>query len=214
MMTKRERVNRTIRREELDYLPSQITFADRTRDKEIHAALGLPADVSLDDHIENHMVISLIKHDYPLFYRNDLKLMRELEAEGIARVDEEQQVVYDSWGMGVRVGSDGFFACFHPLENQQTGGVRRALDAGADSRGRDRADAGRTHPAVHGAGSGSAGNLRLDAARHRPVRPACVCLSVRLFRRVRTFVRAGQHSQRCSRTWSPSRPWWRNCSTR
>lgn len=120
MMTKRERVNRTIRREELDYLPSQITFADRTRDKEIHAALGLPADVSLDDHIENHMVISLIKHDYPLFYRNDLKLMRELEAEGIAHVDDEQQVVYDSWGMGVRVGSDGFFACFHPLENQQT----------------------------------------------------------------------------------------------
>jgi uroporphyrinogen decarboxylase len=120
MMTKRERVNRTIRREELDYLPSQITFADRTRDPEIHAALGLPADVSLDDHIQNHMVISLLKHDYPLFYRNDLKLMRELEVDGIARVDEEQRVVYDSWGMGVQVGSDGFFACFHPLENQQT----------------------------------------------------------------------------------------------
>ena len=120
MPTKRERVNRTIRREEIDHLPSQITFADRTRDKAIHKALGLPAEVSLDDHIGNHMVISLTKHDYPLFFRNDLPLMRELEAEGCAKVDEENHVVYDSWGMGIRVGSDGFFACFHPLEKQQS----------------------------------------------------------------------------------------------
>ena len=120
MLTKRERVNRTIRREEIDYLPSQITLADRTRDKAVHAALGIPADVTLDDYIQNHLVISLTKHDYPLFYRNDLRLMRELEAEGCARVDEEHGVVYDSWGMGIRVGSDGFFACFHPLENQQS----------------------------------------------------------------------------------------------
>jgi uroporphyrinogen decarboxylase len=120
MLTKRERVRRTIRREEIDYLPSQITFADRTRDKAIHAALGLPPDVTLDEHIQNHMVISLTKQDYPLFYRNDLNLMRELEAVGCARVDEEHAVVYDSWGMGVRVGSDGFFACFHPLESQQS----------------------------------------------------------------------------------------------
>ena len=97
MPTKRERVNRTIRREEIDHLPSQITFADRTRDKAIHKALGLPAEVSLDDHIGNHMVISLTKHDYPLFFRNDLPLMRELEAEGCAKVDEENHVVYDSW---------------------------------------------------------------------------------------------------------------------
>lgn len=120
MLTKRERVRRTIRREELDYLPSQITFADRTRDHEIHAALGLPAETTLDEYIENHLLIALTKQDYPLFYRNDLKLMRELEAEGLATVDEEHQVVYDSWGMGIRIGSDGFFACFHPLENQQS----------------------------------------------------------------------------------------------
>lgn len=120
MLTKRQRVNRTIRREEIDYLPSQITLADRTRDKAIHQALGLPADVTLDEHVGNHLVISLTKHDYPLFYRNDLALMRQLEAEGCAKVDEENCVVYDSWGMGIRVGSDGFFACFHPLEKQQT----------------------------------------------------------------------------------------------
>ena len=30
--------------------------------------------------------------------------------------DEPGKVVYDSWGMGVRVGEDGFFCCFAPLE--------------------------------------------------------------------------------------------------
>ena len=93
MLSKRERVNRTIRRKEIDYLPSQITFADRTRDKEIHAALGLPAEVTLDEHIQNHMVISLTKHDYPLFYRNDLRLMRELEAESCARMSRSSRAI-------------------------------------------------------------------------------------------------------------------------
>jgi len=37
-MTKKERVLATIRRQHMDYLPSQITLADRTRDKELHAA--------------------------------------------------------------------------------------------------------------------------------------------------------------------------------
>lgn len=120
MPTKRERVNRTIRREEIDYLPSQITFADRTRDREIHDALGLPVNITLDEHIGNHLVISLTKHDYPLFFRNDLQLMRELEADGYVRVDEENRVIYDSWGMGIRIGSDGFFSCFHPLEKQNS----------------------------------------------------------------------------------------------
>lgn len=120
MLTKRQRVVAAIRRAELDFLPSQITFADRTRDQQIHDALSLPADVSLDDHIQNHMVISLTKHDYPLFYRNDLKLMRELEADGCAKVDEENRLVYDAWGIGIRIGSDGFFIGFHPLQRQQT----------------------------------------------------------------------------------------------
>ena len=119
-MTKRERVCRVVRREEVDYLPSQITFSDRTRDQTIHDALGLAADVTLDDYLENHIVISLIKQDYPLFLRNDIPLMRSLEAEGFCTVDEEGKVVYDNWGMGIQVGEDGFFACFHPLEQQQT----------------------------------------------------------------------------------------------
>ena len=119
-MNKRERVLRTLRREEIDYLPSQITFADRTRDAVIHESLGLSEDVTLDDYLENHIVITLTKADYPLFFRNDTALMRELETDGYAKVDEENGVVYDSWGMGIKVGEDGFFCCFHPLQDQQT----------------------------------------------------------------------------------------------
>jgi uroporphyrinogen decarboxylase len=114
-MTKKERVLATIERREMDYLPSQITIADRTRDKELVAALKLPKGMSLDEYLENHLIISLAKQDYPLFLRNDIPLMRELEKEGYCKVDEENKVVYDSWGMGVRIGEDGFFCCFHPL---------------------------------------------------------------------------------------------------
>lgn len=45
-------------------------------------------------------------------------MMKELEAEGFCKVDEAGKVVYDSWGMGVRIGEDGFFCCFHPLEKK------------------------------------------------------------------------------------------------
>ena len=117
-MTKKQRVLATIERKEMDYLPSQITLADRTRDKELMAALKLPKGVTLDEYLENHLIISLAKQDYPLFLRNDISLMRELEKEGYCRVDEANNVVYDSWGMGVRVGEDGFFCCFHPLEKK------------------------------------------------------------------------------------------------
>jgi uroporphyrinogen decarboxylase len=117
-MTKKQRVFGTIRREHIDYLPSQITLADRTRDKQLHAALKLPATQTMDEYLENHIIISLAKQDYPLFFRNDTAMMKELEKEGFCKVDEAGKVVYDGWGMGVRVGEDGFFACFHPLENQ------------------------------------------------------------------------------------------------
>ena len=117
-MTKKERVFATVRREHMDYLPSQITLADRTRDKELAASLKLPAGQTMDEYLENHIIISLCKQDYPLFYRNDTAMMKELEKESYCRVDEAGKVVYDSWGMGIRVGEDGFFCCFAPLENQ------------------------------------------------------------------------------------------------
>jgi len=74
-MTKEERVLRVINGEDVDFLPSQITFADRTRDGAISEALGLDAAEELDGYLENHIYISLCAHDKTLFYRNDREEM-------------------------------------------------------------------------------------------------------------------------------------------
>jgi len=54
----------------------------------------------MDDYLENHLIISLAKADYRCSFRNDIKMMKELEAGGFCKVDEAGKVVYDSWGMG------------------------------------------------------------------------------------------------------------------
>jgi len=119
-MTKEERVLRVIRGQEVDYLPSQITFSDRTRDQAISETLGLASADDLDDYLENHLHITLSLHDSPLFYRNDRDKMNRLADMGFCGPDWDNGVVYDSWGMGIKVGSDGFFSYFHPLANNAT----------------------------------------------------------------------------------------------
>jgi len=119
-LTKEERVLRVIRGEDVDYLPSQITFSDRTRDKELSQALGLASPRELDGYLENHLHLALSLHDKPLFYRNDKAEMERLERLGFCGTHWAESRVYDAWGMGVQVGQYGFFACFHPLQNRAT----------------------------------------------------------------------------------------------
>jgi uroporphyrinogen decarboxylase len=123
-MNKIERIIKTLNRENVDYLPSQITFADRTRNKEIAEALGLKNDEALDDYLENHLDFIFLKYDKPLFFRNDLDLMRKLEDEGIAGLDEENKIVYDIWGMGIRIGEDGFYYCYSPFQGDKEANKR------------------------------------------------------------------------------------------
>jgi uroporphyrinogen decarboxylase len=119
-VTKEERVRRLFNRQEVDYLPSQITFADRTRDNATHEGLGLPADQTIDEYLENHIAFALTKADHPLFFRNDRKMMHELEKDGWCSFDEEGKICYDSWGMGIQVDSDGFSAVFNPLSEKRS----------------------------------------------------------------------------------------------
>ena len=114
-MTRNERVLKQFTREPVDYLPSQITLADRTRDKEISEALGLDSPEELDEYLDNHIAFTYVKDDIPLFWRNDLDLMGQLEEEGYARVGLENRTVYDRWGMGVLIGNDGFFTNYGPF---------------------------------------------------------------------------------------------------
>lgn len=127
MLTNEERVLRVINHQDVDYLPSQITFSDRTRDKDIAAALKLPNAEALDGYLQNHIYITLCANDKPLFYRNDRTEMARLAGLGFAGTYWEKNVVYDAWGMGVQVGSDGFFSCFHPLQNRTTPDVAERM---------------------------------------------------------------------------------------
>ncbi len=120
MLTKEERVLRVIEGKDVDYLPSQITFSDRTRDKAISEELGLSSVDALDPYLENHIHITLSLNDKALFFRNDRDEMARLESLGFGGADWEDKTVYDSWGMGIQVDSDGFFSKFHPLQGKST----------------------------------------------------------------------------------------------
>jgi len=117
-MTNEERVLRVIRGEDVDFLPSQITFSDRTRDPAIAEALGLASAGELDGYLQNHIHLAMTLHDKPLFYRNDREEMTRLQSMGLCGTHWERACVYDAWGMGIRVGSDGFFSMYHPLGGQ------------------------------------------------------------------------------------------------
>lgn len=123
-MNKEQRVLNIINRKPVDYLPSQITFSDRTRENEISKALGLESPDELDNYLENHLYISLMKDDQPIFLKNDIPLMRKLESKGYVGLDLDAGVVYDRWGMGIRQGEDGFFACYHPLQGNKEANKR------------------------------------------------------------------------------------------
>ncbi|MBN1298608.1 MAG: hypothetical protein JW997_02860 [Actinobacteria bacterium] len=119
-LNKEERVLRLINRQEVDYLPSQITLADRTRDVEISKALGLSKPSELDDYLENHFYLTLTLEDKPLFFRDVVDVIEDLHKKGFANPDWENNVVYDNWGMGIRVGAGSFFCSFHPLQGKTT----------------------------------------------------------------------------------------------
>ncbi len=115
-MTRRERLLRLINREDIDYLPSQITFAERTSHAAVARQLGLGSAEELDGYLENHIQLPFSRFDMPLFLRNDLELMRRLTREGLAGLDEQGKTVYDVWGMGIRIGEEGFYYNYSPFQ--------------------------------------------------------------------------------------------------
>ncbi|MDR0519628.1 MAG: hypothetical protein LBG82_06220 [Clostridiales Family XIII bacterium] len=125
-LTKKERVIRQFTREAVDYLPSQITFSNRTRDKEISQALGLDDASQLDEYLENHIQFTFVKDDLPLFFRNDLEMMDACEAEGFVKVDREGNTVFDRFGMGTMIGEDGFFTNYGVLAGDAAKNERAA----------------------------------------------------------------------------------------
>ncbi|MCL4415538.1 MAG: hypothetical protein M1365_02385 [Actinobacteria bacterium] len=115
-MNKEERFLKTIKRQDIDYLPSQITFSDRTRFGKLAKIMNFDSEDEFENYLQNHMKFTFSTTDMPLFNRNNVEFMKELEKMGYAKVDLEKGIVYDLWGVGIEMFSDGVFPCFHPLQ--------------------------------------------------------------------------------------------------
>ena len=114
-MTKAERVMNQFLRKPVDYLPSQISFSDRSRDGEIKSLLGLDPESSLDDYLENHIHFTFVTDDWPLFFRNIDSVIEDGEKKGFMWKDKEARTVFDRFGMGTMIGEDGFFTNYGVL---------------------------------------------------------------------------------------------------
>jgi uroporphyrinogen decarboxylase len=120
-MLKEERVLKTINKEEIDYLPSQITFSDRTRLKKLGKIMGFATENEFEEYLQNHIFFTYTTNNMPLFNRNDEKIMKEVEEMGFVRIDWKNGVVYDEWGVGIEMYSDGIFPAYHPLQSGKEG---------------------------------------------------------------------------------------------
>lgn len=103
-----------------DYLPSQIVFADRTRNEAISKAFGLRSVNELDDFLENHFYITFTLQDKPMLHKNIVEEMERLKKLGYAYPDWGNKIVYDAWGIGYKVDIGSFFVSFHPLQGKTT----------------------------------------------------------------------------------------------
>ena len=117
-LNREERVLRVIQRKEVDYLPSQIEIADRSRYGEISAAIGLGGAEELDNYLENHLYLSLTLDDKPIFFRDVREVIDGLAQQEYCKPDWDHQLIYDRWGVGICVGLGSFFTTFHPTEGK------------------------------------------------------------------------------------------------
>jgi uroporphyrinogen decarboxylase len=118
VFTKEERMLKVIKKDnkDLDYLPSQISFADRSKLIELSNSMGFPTLKEMNDYLQNHLQLTVSLDEAPLFFRNDVEMMKTLEKKGYAGVDLDKKIVYDRWGVGTEMFSNGFFTIYHPLE--------------------------------------------------------------------------------------------------
>jgi uroporphyrinogen decarboxylase len=128
-MNNEERVLNLFLKKDVDFLPSQITFSDVTRHAQISQMLGLSGPEELDGYLQNHIALTFMSDDIPLFYRNDVPTLQMLEEKGYCKVDWDNNICYDNWGMGIRMYCDGFFTCYAPLagDSEQNKRARKFL---------------------------------------------------------------------------------------
>ncbi len=117
-MNREERVLKTIMRDAIDYLPSQIYFASlRTRER-LQGALGLRSQEEFEAYLDNHLYITAMMDDVFRYHENPVMLQKAIDM-GFARLDPEDNVVYDRWGIGISHESDGLCIRKSPLNSEE-----------------------------------------------------------------------------------------------
>ncbi len=117
-MTREERVLKLIRKEEIDYLPSNIYFASHGTKESLRKTMRFDTMDQLDDYLENHLMITSLMDDV-FRYRGDHEFLKKAEKTVFAKVDWEKGILYDRWGSGYDIYSDGIFIKHFPLRGKE-----------------------------------------------------------------------------------------------
>lgn len=111
-LSRRERVSRAIRRQPLDFFPSQVDFTPRDIPR-VAEALGV-APAELDAAVDNHLVYAYSLGNAEE-YMHTPSVLRQALALGLAKLDEPNGLIYDTWGVGWDLHSEGVQVSHHPL---------------------------------------------------------------------------------------------------
>jgi uroporphyrinogen decarboxylase len=113
-LSRKERVSRAIRHESLDFFPSQVDFTPRDIPR-IAEAFGVPP-IELDAAVDNHLVYAYSLGNAEEYMHTPSVLEKAL-ALGLVKLDEPNGLVYDTWGVGWDLHSEGVQVSHHPLAN-------------------------------------------------------------------------------------------------
>ncbi len=110
----KERILRTIRREPLDYFPSQVDFTPVDTPR-IARGLGV-AEGELEEAVDNHLVYAYSMGNAEE-YMHKPEIRNAAVALGLARVDERERIIYDVWGVGWDLTAEGVQVKRHPVQD-------------------------------------------------------------------------------------------------
>ncbi|QPM67404.1 uroporphyrinogen decarboxylase family protein [Atribacter laminatus] len=117
MVTREERVLRTIRHDSIDYLPSNIYFASHEKKLSLMETFQFPSLDEFDDFLENHLYLTSPMDD-TFRFRGDHEFLKNAEKTVFAKVDWGNGILYDRWGIGYDINTDGICIRHHPLRGK------------------------------------------------------------------------------------------------
>ncbi len=133
-MTKEERVLKTIKREDIDYLPSNIYFASHETKVALKERLHLSSVDELDNFLENHLQLTGPMDD-TFRFRGDHDFLRKAEKTVFADMDWENGILYDRWGIGYDINTDGICIRHNPLKGKNKDEIKKFRPPNLDEPG-------------------------------------------------------------------------------